>query len=153
MELNYNKCVVISFGDKYEVREGPGIDRMVWIKDTEVTKYLGHYIGANKILADTRTLDERMNDIDHIIERWRLKALSWKGKATVFSCLLASKLWYWIVTTGNSKEVIKRMTVRLKEIMDYDIVAMGAYTQLHALLLHGRRGMAFSTGTKCILHR
>eukprot|EP01135_Chromosphaera_perkinsii_P000225 Nk52_evm1s55 gene=Nk52_evmTU1s55 len=55
MELNYNKCVVISFGDKYEGREGPGIDRMVWIKDTEVTKYLGHYIGANQILADTST--------------------------------------------------------------------------------------------------
>eukprot|EP01135_Chromosphaera_perkinsii_P006446 Nk52_evm9s503 gene=Nk52_evmTU9s503 len=129
MELNYNKCIVISFGDKYEDREGPENDRMVWIKNTEVTKYLGYYIGANQATADTRTLDEKMYEIDELIERWRLKALSWKGKATVFSSLLASKLWYWIVATGNSKDVIKRMNVRLREVIDYDIVAMDTYTQ------------------------
>eukprot|EP01135_Chromosphaera_perkinsii_P006445 Nk52_evm8s503 gene=Nk52_evmTU8s503 len=68
-------------------------------------------------------------DIDQIIDRWKLKSLSLKGKATVYSSLIASKIWYWIVATGNSKQVIKRMQTRLKEIMNYDIVALETITQ------------------------
>eukprot|EP01135_Chromosphaera_perkinsii_P007498 Nk52_evm1s895 gene=Nk52_evmTU1s895 len=43
MELNYGKCIVIPFGNQYVELE-VGRDGMQWLKDTQCTKYLGHYI-------------------------------------------------------------------------------------------------------------
>eukprot|EP01135_Chromosphaera_perkinsii_P009784 Nk52_evm6s1892 gene=Nk52_evmTU6s1892 len=121
MKLNEAKCVVIPYGDQY-VENVEGRDGMLWLKDDQVTKYLGVFIGANQELADSRTLEDKLLEIDRLIERWRLKALSWKGKSTVFTFLLASKLWYWIIATGNSDDVIKKMKTRLKNFIDSSIV-------------------------------
>ena len=129
--MNLNKTEAIWVGCwKFRRKEISGIS---W--PTGPVKSLGVYFGYNKLSLETNQWNEKINNIESVLNLWRQRNLTLYGKVTILKSLIAAKILYWATVS----DVPHNVTVRLNTLF-FDFLWSGKRDKIKRSVICGDYG-------------
>jgi hypothetical protein len=91
-KINYNKTELLALG---AAQIGPTLARKIKVQSENIV-VLGVCLGKNKLICEHSNWDSKVKDIKRLLNMWKLRKTTIKGRAMVIQALLMSKLWYML---------------------------------------------------------
>lgn len=112
-KINIQKTVYMNIGD------GENIQSLFPFKEEEGLKVLGVRIGKNEREMRDMMWDDVIGRMERVLNFWKMRELTLRGKVLVLNALMLSKMWYVLSVTPMPRWISKRIkAVVLKFLWD-----------------------------------
>ena len=122
MNVSKTKAMHVDWDNENSGEKPLGLDWCLTVKN------LGVFFSCNQKVVSSHNFEERLDNIQKVINIWNIRGLSLFGRGTIVKTFLISKLLYVSSIIQTPMEIIKRME-RMRFLIFY-----GSYQQGHAKL-------------------
>ncbi len=109
-KINMQKTVFMNIGRNEEIQ------KCYPFKEEESLKILGVRIGKNEKMMRDLMWEDVVGEMERILNYWKLRELTLRGKVLVINALMMTKMWYVLGVISMPMGIMKRLK---KDVLDF----------------------------------